>query len=103
MYAYAYMYVCMYVNACKQGFDSWPDAIAHTYVYTHTHLSPKSVHAASGLCVSRDPENEAEWYAKSTLISIMTVFFFLDKKNSSSNSGAKAHCFGLCSQRSVSM
>ena len=36
-----------------------------------------------------------------TLISIMTVFFFLDKKNSSSNSGAKVHRFGLCSQRSV--
>jgi hypothetical protein len=24
------------------------------------------VHAASGMCVSRDPENEAEWYVKST-------------------------------------
>jgi hypothetical protein len=38
-----------------------------------------------------------------TLISIMTVFFFLEKKNSSSDSGAKAHWFGLCSQRSVSI
>ncbi len=38
-----------------------------------------------------------------TLIFIMTVFFFLDKKNSSSNSGAKTHRFGLCSQRSVSI
>jgi hypothetical protein len=38
-----------------------------------------------------------------TLVSIMTVFFFLDKKNSSSNSRAKAHRFGLCSQRSVSI
>jgi hypothetical protein len=38
-----------------------------------------------------------------TLIFIMTVFFFLDKKNSSSNFGAKTHRFGLCSQRSVSI
>ena len=38
-----------------------------------------------------------------TLIFIMTVFFFHDKKNSSSNSGAKTHRFGLCSQRSVSI
>jgi hypothetical protein len=34
---------------------------------------------------------------------IMAVFFFLEKKISSSNSGAKAHRFGLCSQRSVSI
>ncbi len=33
----------------------------------------------------------------------MTIFFFLHKKNSSSNVGAKAHRFGLCSQRSVSI
>ncbi len=38
-----------------------------------------------------------------TLIFIMTVFFFFHKKNTSSNFGAKAHRFGLCSQRSVSV
>ncbi len=38
-----------------------------------------------------------------TLIFIMTVVFFLHKKNSSSNFGAKMHRFGLCSQRSVSI
>jgi hypothetical protein len=53
-------------------------------------------------CSNDNNANNANAYDE-TLISIMTVFFFLDKKNSSSNSGAEVHRFGLCSQRSVSI
>jgi hypothetical protein len=52
----------------------------------------------------RYPGNTYQWDVRtptavmaSALIFIVIVFFFLDTKNSGSNSGAKTHRFGLCS------
>ncbi len=83
-----YVYMCMY----------WA-APGYMYPLSDTKCSPR-------LCMDTPSEySGCKTIHKigTTLISIMTVCFFLDKKNSSSNSGAKAHRFGLCSQRSVSM
>ena len=96
--------VCMYLNEHIRLY------VIHAYnvsVYAYkavyaTYGSPDDFKALEHLNV-RQGLYVSEWIYTTTLISIMTVSFFLEKKNSSSNSGAKAHRFGLCSQRSVSI
>jgi hypothetical protein len=99
------MYVCMYVcymYVCMRSHKQ--EKKTHLHAHPSNFIVPDSMECfpeiRSHTLEHKEITDHILW---STLIFIMTVFFFLDKKNSSSNSGAKTHRFSLCSQRAVSI
>ncbi len=80
MYLYVCMYACMYACMCAHKtslvnvFYAWMDIFMYLYVWMYVCMY---------VCMYGPPYKHVNQYEhESTLIFIMTVFFFLDKKNS---------------------